>query len=106
MTDDADRNAPVMLAERGQSAAPAGDEAQLKYMITGDCTRCGVCEYMCPQEAIKEAPNQLVIRRHSCNGCGECVPYCPVRAIVTADDFAARQRDTRKAALRRVLARD
>lgn len=76
------------------------------YMITSDCTRCGVCEYMCPQEAIKEAPNQLVIRRHLCDGCAECVPYCPVRAIVPADEFASRQQETRKAQLRRILGRD
>lgn len=73
------------------------------FMITSDCTRCGVCEFMCPLSAIKEAPNQFVVRRHVCDGCGECVAYCPVRAIVPAHEFASRQRHTRKAELRRVL---
>ena len=73
------------------------------YMITSDCTLCGVCEFMCPRDAIQEAPNQFVVRRHLCNGCGECVPYCPVRAIVPQAEFASRQRRTRKAELRRVL---
>ena len=73
------------------------------YMITSDCTNCGVCEFMCPQGAIREAPNQFVIRRQLCNGCGECTPYCPVRAIVPAGEFASRQQHTRKAELRAIL---
>ena len=78
---------------------PAG----LSYMISSDCTHCGVCEFMCPQNAIREAPNQFVIRRQLCNGCGDCTPYCPVRAIVPASEFAARQQQTRKAQLRAIL---
>ena len=83
-----------MTAERASSSI---------YMITSDCTRCGVCEFMCPPGAIKEAPNQFVIRRRLCDGCGACVPYCPVRAIVPQADFASRQQRTRKAELRRIL---
>ncbi len=78
-------------------------EAVDRFMITSDCTRCGVCEYMCPQDAIQEAPNQLVVRRNACDGCGECVPYCPVRAIVPAHEFKSRQHMTAKAQLRRIL---
>lgn len=73
------------------------------FMITSDCTNCGVCEFMCPQDAIREAPNQFVVRRQQCNGCGECVPYCPVRAIVPKSQFAERQNKTRKAELRAIL---
>ena len=73
------------------------------FMITSDCTHCGVCEFMCPQEAIREAPNQFVVRRQDCNGCGECVPFCPVRAIVPQSQFAERQRTTRKAELSKIL---
>ena len=83
-----------MTAEQAPSAI---------YMITSDCTRCGVCEFMCPLGAIKEAPNQFVVRRHVCDGCGECVAYCPVRAIVPAHEFALRQRRTRRAELGRIL---
>jgi ferredoxin len=73
------------------------------FMITSDCTHCGVCEFMCPQDAIQEAPNQFVVRRQQCNGCAECVPYCPVRAIVPKSQFAERQQQTRKAELRAIL---
>ena len=96
----------MTLAERSSGEPPPEEESIDRFMITHDCTRCGVCEYMCPQDAIQEAPNQLVVRRQLCNGCGECVPYCPVRAIVPADEFATRQQDTRKAQLRRILGRD
>ncbi len=75
----------------------------LTYMISTDCIHCGVCEFMCLRSAIREAPNQFVVRRGLCNGCGECAPYCPVRAIVPAEQFGARQEQTRKAQLRAIL---
>jgi len=93
----------MTLAERRPRRTSPPDEPLNLFMITNDCTRCGVCEYMCPQDAIQEAPNQLVVRRQRCNGCAECVPFCPVRAIVPADEFKSRQQLTRKAQLRRIL---
>jgi len=93
----------LTLTERRPRRDTSPEEAVDRFMITSDCTHCGVCEYMCPQDAIQEAPNQLVVRRHLCNGCGECVPFCPVRAIVPADEFKSRQQLTRKAQLRRIL---
>ena len=73
------------------------------FMISSDCMHCGVCEFMCPVHAIREAPNQFVVRRGLCNGCADCVPYCPVRAIVPAEEFADRQLVTRKAQLSAIL---
>ena len=64
------------------------------YIISSDCMDCGVCEYMCPEEAIFETKRQFVIRKDLCNGCGLCVPYCPARAIVTRSGFASRQERT------------
>jgi MinD superfamily P-loop ATPase len=64
------------------------------YIISSDCMDCGVCEYMCPEEAIFEAKRQFVIHKTRCNGCGICVPYCPARAIVPRADFAGRQERT------------
>ena len=93
----------TLAEQRKLKTRTTPEDPPSRFMITTDCTRCGVCEYMCPQDAIKEAPNQLVVRRGLCNGCGECVPYCPVRAIVPEHEFAARQQHTRKAELRRIL---
>lgn len=95
----------MTLAERNSQRRIPQSEAVDRFMITNDCTLCGVCEYMCPQDAIQEAPNQFVVRRHLCNGCGECVPFCPVRAIVPAHEFKSRQQLTRTAQLRDILGR-
>lgn len=75
------------------------------YIISTDCMRCGVCEYMCPVQAIIEAKRQLIILKRLCTGCGECVPYCPVRAIVPGNEFRRRQSITVAAELRKVLGR-
>jgi ferredoxin len=75
----------------------------MRYLISSDCMHCGVCEFMCPQSAIRDAPNQFVVRRQLCNGCGECVPYCPVRAIVPEAEFSIRQQETRRAQLQAIL---
>ena len=75
----------------------------MAYIISSDCMNCGVCEYMCPQDAIFAAKNQFVIRKDPCNDCGICVPYCPARAIVRRDEFAARQQRTVRSLLGAVL---
>lgn len=56
----------------------------MAYIISTDCMDCGVCEYMCPQQANFEAKKQFVIRKNRCDDCGMCLPYCPARAIVFA----------------------
>ena len=77
----------------------------LSYIISTDCMRCGVCEYMCPRGAIIEAKRQLIILKRLCDGCGECVSYCPVYAIVPRDQFKERQANTLAAQLRAALKR-
>jgi Fe-S-cluster-containing hydrogenase component 2 len=75
------------------------------FIISTDCMRCGVCEHMCPVNAIQEAKRQLIILKRVCNGCGDCVPYCPVHAIVPVTEFKDRQALTVAAELRAVLQR-
>ena len=81
---------------------PDGDAAGV-YIISSDCMRCGICEHMCPVEAIVEAKRQLIILKQVCTGCGECVPYCPIRAIVPSAEFAERQELTVSAMLTDIL---
>jgi Fe-S-cluster-containing hydrogenase component 2 len=82
----------------------ATNETATAYIVSSDCLNCGVCEFMCPEGAIVQAPNQFIIDRHRCTGCGKCVPYCLIRAITPRDLFAQRQERTVKARLRRALA--
>ena len=76
------------------------------YIISSDCMSCGICEYMCPLEAIVETKRQLAILKRVCDGCGICVPYCPMWAIVPKGAIRERQALTVAAELRRVLEGD
>ncbi len=78
-------------------------ESDHVYIISTDCMRCGVCEYMCSDGAIQEAKRQFIILKNVCNGCGDCVQYCPAEAIVRKEHFEARQAQTVKSALSEVL---
>ena len=37
------------------------------YIISNDCVSCGVCEYMCPLQAIVETERQLSILKRVCD---------------------------------------
>ncbi len=77
--------------------------AGVVYIISNDCMSCGICEHMCPLNAIVETRRQLSILKRVCDGCGICAPYCPVRAIVPKSAFKERQAVNVAAELRRVL---
>jgi dihydropyrimidine dehydrogenase (NAD+) subunit PreA len=50
----------------------------------GRCTRCSICEKVCPYGAImldSEAGTLPYIKRRLCQGCGWCVGHCPTDAI-------------------------
>jgi ferredoxin len=61
----------------------------MSYDINADCVNCGVCEAMCPMNAISESEHGFVIRRDRCNQCGMCAQYCPARAIIRREDIAS-----------------
>ncbi len=87
----------------GRARPTSTTETATSYIISSDCLNCGVCEFMCPEGAIVQAPNQFIVDKRLCTGCGKCVPYCLIRAITTRDRFAERQERTVKAKLRRAL---
>ncbi len=46
----------------------------------GKCNACGLCEEVCPEEAIK-IDTVAIIDRARCTGCGRCVLECPPEAV-------------------------
>ncbi|MFC1770255.1 DUF362 domain-containing protein [Candidatus Margulisiibacteriota bacterium] len=53
----------------------------MTYVISNECTNCGVCDSECPTEAISEKGDKRVINADLCTDCGVCVSVCPVEAI-------------------------
>ncbi len=45
------------------------------------CTSCGICETVCPFEAISVNETGWVVHSSSCFGCGVCVENCPSDAL-------------------------
>jgi len=55
------------------------------HVISDDCTMCGACESVCPNDAIKPGDPKYVIDPELCTDCGVCVDECPVEAISEGD---------------------
>ena len=51
-------------------------------IITDDCTECGSCAEICPQEAISQGDGKYVIDQDLCIECLSCVDECPNGAII------------------------
>ncbi len=49
-----------------------------------ECTECGACADVCPNEAISPGDGFYVIDPEKCDDCGTCVDECPVEAIAPA----------------------
>lgn len=47
------------------------------------CDQCGICEKLCPYEAIELIPYP-VFNHSKCNGCWSCYNHCPPKAIYTS----------------------
>lgn len=52
----------------------------MKYIITSECVKCGICQDVCPTSAIIEADDQFIIS-DTCILCGKCSEACPIEAI-------------------------
>jgi NAD-dependent dihydropyrimidine dehydrogenase PreA subunit len=52
------------------------------YIDGEKCTGCGVCEDVCPVEAIRVSDDVARIDQDRCNECQACVEACPNEAIL------------------------
>ncbi|AKB84730.1 4Fe-4S binding protein [Methanococcoides methylutens] len=50
--------------------------------VNDKCTYCGLCQTVCPVDAIKVENGALEFYRDKCNLCGQCLLICPTEAWV------------------------
>ncbi|MEL4305042.1 4Fe-4S binding protein [Methanococcoides sp. LMO-2] len=50
--------------------------------VKDKCTYCGLCQTVCPVDAIKVENGGLEFYRDKCNLCGQCLLICPTEAWV------------------------
>ncbi len=54
----------------------------LTPVLTGECTRCGICRQHCPLAVIRVGQARLfTVDLRFCKGCGICAQVCPRRCI-------------------------
>lgn len=53
----------------------------IAQLEASECTGCGLCEPVCPMEAINHGDDVAVINEAKCIGCGVCVDQCAMQAI-------------------------
>jgi predicted Fe-Mo cluster-binding NifX family protein/ferredoxin len=56
---------------------------------SGKCAGCGICEDVCPVNAIK-VNGQALVQPELCTGCGLCVGECPNNAIILTQQKAGK----------------
>ncbi|NLE67722.1 MAG: 4Fe-4S binding protein [Lentisphaerae bacterium] len=64
----------------GQLASGRARLRLLAAVDAGKCTACGLCEKVCPEQAIT-VEKIAVISAAKCTGCGQCVAECPQDAL-------------------------
>lgn len=57
----------------------------------GKCVRCGLCAKHCRFDALEAREDGYAVREISCEGCGVCVYVCPNQAITLAPDVAGEE---------------
>ncbi|MBR2524719.1 MAG: 4Fe-4S binding protein [Clostridiales bacterium] len=54
----------------------------MAYRINSNCNNCGKCEFVCPEDAIREGRKRFEIDPDVCDSCGGCDYVCPEDAII------------------------
>ena len=51
------------------------------------CINCGLCQDICPEDAIIEKDGHLVVKDDDCIYCGACMHVCPSNAFLFERKF-------------------
>ncbi len=74
------------VIQGGENLFMNGKQGQ-NYLVSEDCTRCGICAKICPAENIAVADK--VVFKNQCEGCLGCAHLCPQNAIHLKNEKSA-----------------
>jgi TorA maturation chaperone TorD/Fe-S-cluster-containing hydrogenase component 2 len=67
------------------AAEPADERGRWTVAVESECTLCGLCARLCPQEALRLTQNEgevcLLFDPSPCDGCAACQQRCPEGAV-------------------------
>jgi pyruvate ferredoxin oxidoreductase delta subunit len=74
---------PGAVVKGGTSLGyPTGQWRDQRPVIREElCKACGICEEICPDNAVHEVNEAFVIDYQYCKGCGLCAYECAAKAI-------------------------
>ena len=79
----------LRLHDRSMQSYPSADRT---FVVDSHCTRCGICEKICPVKNIRVDQKQGVQFLHHCEQCLACLHWCPPSAINVGAKTASKGR--------------
>jgi ferredoxin len=68
-----------------RAAEPADERGHWTVAVGSQCTLCGLCAQLCPQEALRRTQDEgevcLLFDPAPCDGCAACQQQCPEGAM-------------------------
>jgi heterodisulfide reductase subunit A len=69
------------ISRQGDNGYELTIERSLNHIDPALCVECGLCQPVCPEDAVKKISDWKYYIDKNCTACGECVKVCPVSAI-------------------------